>query len=68
MQFRWKRIALVVLPVGAIVLFPSWYHRVNPDLYNDVRCMRPGTNGEIIKASDDDCWENTPVPEQAGDR
>lgn len=68
MKFRWRRIVLIMLPIGVIVLFPIWHRLVDPDFYATVRCVIPEDNGEVIKATDENCWGDASAPEQAGDR
>lgn len=55
MKFRWKRFALVALPVSAIILFPIWHRWIDPSFYADVRCIKPAADGSIVTASGDDC-------------
>jgi len=55
-KFRWKRFALVAVPVSAVILFPIWHRWLHPDFYADIRCIKPTADGGIVEAIGADCW------------
>lgn len=61
MKFRWKRMAMIVLPLAAIVLFPYWYRWLNPDFYSSVRCVKQTAEDELVKAAGAACAGDEPA-------
>lgn len=53
MMKRWHKIALIT--VGAIALLPLILRILFPNYFETVRCVATLPNGEMVKASGDEC-------------